>query len=312
LGRDARVLGDERRLSASGKIGHMPELRAQNVTGPVAYHAEGPVWWPGWGGLRYVDMLAGDLLTLRPDGGVDRLHVGDHAAVVRPRAGGGFVVGLERSVAVADADNAPVRPLATLWDDPAVRLNEGAAAPDGAFYAGGMARGERPGALYRVEPDGSSRVVLDGIRVSNGLGFSPDGSLAYYVDSATQRVDVLDVVPADEDPRGLVRRRPFVAVDPEDGTPDGLTVDADGGVWVALWGGSAVRRYSPAGVLDAEVRFPASQVSACTFGGDDLDALFVTTSRQDLDADDPHEREAGSVFRVDVGVRGLPVLPFAG
>jgi sugar lactone lactonase YvrE len=290
----------------------VPQLRPENVTGPVAYHAEGPVWSPVWGGLRYVDMLAGDLLTLRPDGGVDRLHVGDRAAVVRPRAGGGFVVGLERTVAVADADDAPVRPLVTLWDDPTVVLNEGSAGPDGAFYAGGMAQGDRPGALYRVEPDGAARVVLEGIEVGNGLGFSPDGALAYYVDTATQRIDVLDVVPVAHDPRGLVNRRPFVEVDPDDGSPDGLTVDAEGGVWVALWGGSAVRRYSPAGSLEAEVRLPASQVSACTFGGDDLGTLFVTTSRQDLDADDPDEREAGSVFRVDPGVRGLPVLPFAG
>lgn len=290
----------------------MPQIAVENVTGPVAHHAEGPVWWPGWGGLRYVDMLAGDLLTLRPDGTLDRLHVGDHAAVVRPRAGGGFVVGLERSVAVADADDAPVRPLAALWDDATVRLNEGAAGPDGAFYAGGMALGERLGALYRVEADGTSRVVLDGVACSNGLGFSPDGSLAYYADSLTHRVDVLDVVPADVDPRGLVNRRPFVAVDPADGLPDGLTVDAEGGVWVALWGGSAVRRYSPEGTLDAEVRFPASQVSACTFGGDGLDELYVTTSRQGFGTADATEPEAGSLFRAEPGVRGLPALPFTG
>lgn len=290
----------------------MPEISVENVTGPVAYHAEGPVWWPGWGGLRYVDMLAGDLLTLRPDGGVDRLHVGDHAAVVRPRTGGGFVVGLARSVAVADGDGAPVRPLATLVDDPTVRLNEGAAAPDGAFYVGGQAEGERPSALYRVEADGSARVVLDGVEVSNGLGFSPDGSRAYYVDSATRRIDVLDVVPAAEDARGLVRRRPFVAIDPDDGMPDGLTVDAEGGVWVALWGGGAVRRYSPDGTLDAVVPLPVSQVSACTFGGDDLDRLFVTTSRQGLDDPDADEAASGSLFVADPGVRGLPALPFAG
>jgi sugar lactone lactonase YvrE len=192
-----------------------------------------------------------------------------------------------------------------------VRLNEGATGPDGALYAGGMVTG--PGgatALYRVEPDGAARVVLDGVGCSNGLGFSPDGALAYYADTVTHRIDVLDVVPASVDPRGLVRRRPFVAVDPADGVPDGLTVDAEGGVWVALWGGSAVRRYSPAGALDAELRFPATQVTACTFGDDGLGALYVTTSRQGLAARE--QPEAGSVFRVDAGVAGLPVTPFAG
>ncbi|MFE6968993.1 SMP-30/gluconolactonase/LRE family protein [Isoptericola sp. NPDC057653] len=283
----------------------------ENVTGPVAHHAEGPVWWPAWGGLRFVDMLAGDLLTVRPDGAVDRRHVGDVAALVRPRAAGGFVVALEREVAVADDDDGPLRPLARLDDGPAVRLNEGATAPDGALYAGGMVTG--PGAtasLHRIDPDGTTRVVLDGIGCSNGLGFSPDGTLAYYVDTAAHRVDLLDVVAASVDPRGLVGRRPFATVDPADGVPDGLAVDAEGGVWVALWGGSVVRRYAPDGRPDAEVRLPASQVTACAFGGERLDTLYVTTSRQGLAAG--AEPEAGSLFRVEVGVRGLPALPFAG
>jgi sugar lactone lactonase YvrE len=242
----------------------MPEISVENVTGPVAYHAEGPVWWPGWGGLRYVDMLAGDLLTLRPDGGVDRLHVGDHAAVVRPRTGAGFVVGLARSVAVADDDGAPTRLLATLVDDPTVRLNEGAAGPDGAFYAGGQAEGERPSALYRVEVDGSSRVVLEGIEVSNGLGFSPDG----------------------------------------------LTVDAEGGVWVAHNHNGTVRRYTSDGALDAIVEVPPRQVTACAFGGERLDELYMTTSRENLPpGEDPL---AGALFRAEVGVQGLPVREFAG
>ncbi|WP_240930394.1 SMP-30/gluconolactonase/LRE family protein [Isoptericola sp. BMS4] len=282
-----------------------------NVTGPVAHHAEGPVWWSGWGGLRYVDMLAGDVLALRPDGGVDRRHVGTVAAVVRPRAGGGFVVAREHDVAVSDTGDGPLRPLTTLTDGPAVRLNEGSTGPDGAFYVGGMVTGTGgTAALHRVEPGGAARVVLEGVGCSNGLGFSPDGTRAYYADTATHRIDMLDVVPASVDARGLTGRRPFVAVDPADGAPDGLTVDADGGVWVALWGGSAVRRYSPSGVVDAEIRFPATQVTACTFGGDDLGTLYVTTSRQDLA--DYEQPEAGSLFRVDAGVRGLPATPFAG
>ncbi|MBD5785483.1 SMP-30/gluconolactonase/LRE family protein [Cellulosimicrobium terreum] len=306
--RRARVRAVRLRL---GENRGVPDLRAENVTGPVAHHAEGPVWWPDWGGLRYVDMLAGDLLTLRPDGGVDRRHVGPRAAVVRPRAGGGFVVGLERSVAVADADDAPLRHLATLWKDPAALVNEGACGPDGAFYAGGAADSPAASALHRIEPDGSTRLVLDPVACSNGLGFSPDGTRAYYVDSLTYRVDVLDVVPSQDDPRGLVNRRCLVEIDPDDGLPDGLTVDAEGGVWVALWGGSVVRRYSSAGALDAEVRLPASRVSACTFGGADLDELYVTTSRLGLEPA-ATEPEAGSVFRVDVGLRGLATLPFAG
>ncbi|WP_330932788.1 SMP-30/gluconolactonase/LRE family protein [Cellulosimicrobium cellulans] len=292
----------------------MPQITVENVTGPVAHHGEGPVWSPTWGGLRWLDMLGGDLLTLRADDTVDRLHVGDHAAVVRPRTVGGFVVGLARGLAVADSDDSPVRPLPALFDDPTVRLNEGAAGPDGAFYAGGMADGARPGAsaLFRVEADGASRVVVEDVTCANGLAFSPDGTRAYWTDSLTHRVDVLDVVPAAEDPRGLVRRRPFVVVDPADGLPDGIAVDAEGGVWVALWGGSAVRRYSPDGTLDAVVPLPVSQVSACTFGGDGLDELYVTTSRQGFGTPDPDEAASGSLYVARPGVRGLPALPFAG
>ncbi|MGZ4629998.1 SMP-30/gluconolactonase/LRE family protein [Oryzihumus sp.] len=279
-------------------------LAVENVTGPVAYHAEGPVWSPSWGGLRWVDLTRGDLLTLR-DHGVDRLHVGDVAAFHRPRAGGGFVVGLERGLGLADSPEGPVRALPEVWSDPGVRFNDGGCSPAGTLYAGTMAYDAAPGRgqLFRISAAGGRSTVLDAVGISNGIAWSPDGTLAYYVDSLTGRVDVFD----DEDDQ-LVGRRPFTTV--EGGGPDGLTVDAEGGVWVALWGGAAVHRYDASGALSAVVEIPAAQVSACTFGGDDLGTLFVTTSRENLpDGEDP---QAGSVFAVEAGVRGLPVLPYAG
>ena len=276
----------------------------ENVTGPIAYHAEGPVWSPSWGGLRWVDMTRGDLLTLR-EHGVDRLHVGDVTAFHRPRSRGGFVVALERSLAFSEAPDGPVTPQPELWSDPGVRFNDGGCSPAGTLYAGTMAYDTAPGrgSLFRVGADLATTTVLDDVTISNGIAWSPDGALAYYVDSVTGRIDVFD----DEDDR-LVRRRPFVTV--EGGGPDGLTVDAEGGVWVALWGGSAVHRYDAAGTLSAVIEVPAAQVSACTFGGDDLGTLYVTTSRENLpDHEDP---QAGSLFAVRPGVTGLPVLPFAG
>ena len=170
-----------------------------------------------------------------------------------------------------------------------------------------MAYDKREGgaAVYRLDPDGSAHRVFDGVTISNGLEWSPDGSLAYYADTATGRVDVFDY---DAD-RGLTGRRPFVAM--ADGEhPDGLTVDGDGGVWVALNGSGVVHRYSSAGVLDEVVQLPTAQVTACTFGGRGLDQLFITTSREGMaPGGDPL---AGSLFRADVGVRGLPVREFAG
>jgi sugar lactone lactonase YvrE len=281
-------------------------MRAQQVTDPVTYHGEGPVWSPSWGGLRWVDMLAGDVLSLAADGTVDRRHVSDVVAAVRPRRGGGAVFGIERGFALEGADGTLTR-LPALWEDENVRMNEGGCDPQGRFYCGSMAYDQRPGAaaLHRLDPDGRTTAVLEGVTVSNGLEWSPDGSRAYYDDTATHRVDVFDYDPD----RGLHARRPFAEI-PDGGLPDGLTVDADGGLWVAIADRGEVWHLTPDGVHDEVVEVPVGMVTACTFGGPDLDQLFLTTSRENVPpGEDPL---AGSLFRADVGVRGLPVREFAG
>ena len=281
-------------------------MRAEQVTGSVAYHGEGPVWSERWGGLRWVDMLAGDILSLDGDGTVRRRHVGDVAAAVRPRRDGGAVIAVERGFTLEDADGT-LTPLAPAWSDDGVRMNEGGCDPDGRFWCGSMAYDRRPGgaAVYRLDPDRSVHRVLDGVTISNGLDWSPDGSRAYYDDTATHRVDVFDY---DKD-GGLTARRPFVVLTDSE-RPDGLTVDAEGGVWVALNGSGVVHRYTPAGVLDEVVHLPTPKVTACTFGGPGLDQLFITTSREGMAPDD--DPLAGSLFRAEVGVAGLPVREFAG
>lgn len=282
-------------------------MRVEQVTGPVAYHGEGPVWSERWGGLRWVDMLAGDVLSLAADGTVRRRHVGTVAAALRPRGRGGAVIGVERGFALEDADGR-LTTLDELWSDPGVRMNEGGCDPDGRFYCGSMAYDQRPGgaALYRLDPDGSVHVALAGVTVSNGLEWSPDGSLAYYADTATHRVDVFDYARE----TGLTGRRPFVDLVAQELRPDGLTVDADGGVWVALSNGGAVRRYTADGRLDEVVEVPTRKVTACTFGGERLDQLFITTSREGVEpGSDPL---AGSLFRFAAGSAGLPAREFGG
>ena len=279
-------------------------MRAERFSDPVAFHGEGPVWWQG---LRLVDMLAGDIVALGADGTVaDRLHVGRVAAAFRPRRAGGFVVAVERGFALVDEGGA-VEALPELWEDAGVRMNDGATDPHGRFYCGSMAYDMTAGAgaLYRLDPGGAASVVLSSVTCSNGLAWSPDGASAYYVDSLTYRIDAFAY-----DESGLTDRRPFVAVAADDGMPDGLTVDREGGVWVALYGGSAVRRYSPVGKLDEVLELPVSQVTACTFGGPALDELYITTSR--LEVPEGEQPEAGSVFRVEPGVAGVPPTPFAG
>jgi len=281
--------------------------QVEQITDVVADHGEGPVWSARWGGLRWVDMLAGDVLSLRADGGVERRHVGEVAAALRPRRAGGAVLGIERGFALEEPDGA-VRPHGEVWSDPSVRMNEGGCDPDGRFYCGSMAYDQRPGAasLYRLDPDGSVGVVLEGVTISNGLDFSPDGALAYYVDTPTRRIDCFDY----DAERGLTGRRAFVSLPEGVGFPDGLTVDAEGGVWVALYDGGAVRRYGRDGELDVVVEIGARKVTACAFGGDGRRELYVTTSRENLaPGEDP---AAGSLFRVVPGVIGLPVREFAG
>jgi sugar lactone lactonase YvrE len=281
-------------------------VRAEQVTDPVTYHGEGPVWSPSWGGLRWVDMLAGDVLSLADDGTVSRRHVGDVAAALRPRRDGGAVIGIERGFALEDADGT-LRALPPVWSDPGIRMNEGGCDPDGRFWCGSMAYDQRPGAgsLYRLDPDGTVAVAFGGVTISNGLDWSPDGSLAYYDDTPTHQVAVFDY----SSEAGLTGRRTFVQL-ADDENPDGLTVDAEGGVWVALFGAGVVRRYTADGRLDGVVEVPAAQVTACTFGGPALDRLYITTSRENLPPDaDPL---AGALFAVDPGVAGRPVREFAG
>lgn len=282
-------------------------MHVENVTGPVAHHAEGPVWWPGWGGLRWVDGEAGDLLTLS-DEGVHRMHVDDaYLAFLRPRRNGGFVAVGAHDLYLAGAPEETPRPVARLVGDPAVRMNDGGCDPQGRLLAGSMAYDASPGAgaLLRVDADLAVAPLLPSVTVSNGIAFSPDGERAYYIDSMSHRVDVLEFEDGE-----LVERRVLAEVPAPDGVPDGLTVAADGSVWVAVWGAGRVIGLDASGAEIARIALPVPQVSACTFGGDDLGTLFITTSAQGLPSG--HGTEAGSVYAVRPGVHGMPVLPFAG
>ena len=164
--------------------------------------------------------------------------------------------------------------------------------------------------MYRLDPDGSVRRMLPGLVISNGLGWSPDRSTMYHVDSPTRRVDAFDF---DLASGAIANRRTVFAFETGAGDPDGMTVDAEGFLWVALWGGRAVRCYSPGGGLDAVVEIPASRVTSCTFGGPDLEELFVTTARRGLGPGElASEPAAGGIFRARPGVTGQPAHRFAG
>ncbi|MCY7413360.1 MAG: SMP-30/gluconolactonase/LRE family protein [Salinibacterium sp.] len=279
--------------------------RAERFTAPLAEHGEGPVWLAESGQLACVDMLAGDILTIDAEGAlVERRHVGDVAAAFRPRVEGGLMIALERGFALLSPDG-ELTTLPELWSDPTVRMNDGACDTLGRMFGGTMAYDAAPGrgTLHRLELDGSTTTVLEGLTISNGLAFSPDGATAVFVDSITQQVRRYRM-PADD---GLWHEFDvIVGIDAAFGTPDGLCVDVDGGIWVALWAGFAVHRYSAEGELTDVVTLPVNQVTACALGGSDGCTLFITTSALGLDRHS--EPDAGAIFTARVSVAGEPTL----
>lgn len=281
-------------------------MRAEQLTDPITYHGEGPVWFAREQRLHWVDMLAGDVLTLALDGTINRRHVGSVVAALRPRSRGGAVLGLERGFALEEPDGS-IQVLPEFWLSPTIRMNEGGCDPQGRFYCGSMAYDQSPGAakLYLLDEQLQVHTVMEGVTISNGLDWSPDGSRAYYNDTATGQIAVFDYDPE----HGLQHHRKFVDI-LEGGQPDGLTVDAEGGVWTAIANQGVVHRYRPDGSLDEIIELPVTKVTACTFGGEHLDRLYITTSQEHIDTE--AEPRSGALFYVDPGVTGQPVREFSG
>ncbi|PRY35243.1 SMP-30/gluconolactonase/LRE family protein [Umezawaea tangerina] len=272
---------------------------------------EGPTWDRASSTLLWVDILAGEVHRYAPSRDDDAvLTVPQHVGAAKPRVMGGLVLNLAEGVALVDRDG--TKTWLVYWARDGVRGNDAAVDAAGRLWAGTMRYDEGAGGgwLARVEPTGAAKVVLDEVTISNGIGWSPDGTLMYYIDTPEKRIDVLDY---DVETGEAKARRPLCAIEGTAGGPDGLTVDADGCVWVALWGGAAVRRYTPDGRLDREIPLPVDQPTACCFGGDDYTDLYVTSARTGLDEGALAARPlSGSVLVLPgVGV-GLPSSAFAG
>ncbi|MEU4802920.1 SMP-30/gluconolactonase/LRE family protein [Actinosynnema sp. NPDC023587] len=267
---------------------------------------EAPTWDHGSGTLVWVDVLGSRVHRYSPGSGEDAvLDVPQHVGAAKPRTKGGLVLNLRDGVALVDRDG--TKTWLVYWARDGVRGNDAAVDPAGRLWAGTVRYDEGPGGwLARVDPTGDAKVVLGDVTCSNGIDWSPDGTLLYYVDSATRRIDVLDY---DRDTGDATNRRPLVEVDR--GLPDGLCVDSSGAVWVALWGGAAVRRYTPDGRVDTEVELPVDRPSACAFGGRDFTDLYVTTARVGLSGDALGEL-AGSVLVLPDAGEGRPSTTFAG
>jgi sugar lactone lactonase YvrE len=288
----------------------MQRWPAELVLDAGAGLGEGPIWDARTSELLWVDIMAGLVHRFDPAVGTDvTFDVGRPVGAVVPRAAGGYALAIRDGFAVVDSHADDMRLVARVDDRPKLRMNDGACDSRGRFWAGTMHVEEVPetGSLYRLEQDGRVETMLGNVTVSNGIGWSPDDTVMYYADTPTLGVDAFDY---DAASGAISNRRRLVTIEQGAGQPDGLTVDENGCIWIALWEGWGVRRYSPTGTLEGIVEVPVARVTKPAFGGAALDELYITTAAPDTpDAKQPH---AGAIFVVRPGVRGLPANAYAG
>jgi sugar lactone lactonase YvrE len=290
------------------------DLAVELVLDAHARVGEGPVWDDTSGTLVWVDIMSSAVHRYDPTADTDRMiDVGQPVGAAALRRGGqGLILALRDGFGLLDERSGQVDLVAPVEADvPSNRMNDGKCDPAGRFWAGTMGFEVKSGtaALYRLDADFQVSRMLSGVTLSNGLGWSPDGREMYYIDSTTQGVDVFDFEVADG---SLGQRRRLISVPREEGLPDGMTVDAEGGLWVALHGSGTIRRYTPDGHVDRVIGVPPRMVTCCAFGGPDLGDLYITTMSLGLsDAARQAQPLAGALFRCRPGVRGLPPHRFA-
>jgi sugar lactone lactonase YvrE len=255
------------------------ELSVEVVLDAHAQVGEGPVWDDRTNTLVWVDIMGQKVHVYDPATGQDTaMDVGQPVGAAALRERGGLVLALRDGFAVLDAVPGELRWVAKVEDDiPTNRMNDGKCDPAGRFWAGTMSfGGDKPnaGALYRLDPDYRVTRVVPDITLSNGLDWSLDNRRMYYIDSTTQRVDTFDFNP---DSSSVTNRQTVLDIPKSEGLPDGMTLDADGGLWVAQHGSGTVRRYLPSGEPDKVVRLPVTMVTCPAFGGPDYGDLYITT-----------------------------------
>lgn len=260
---------------------------------------EGPVWDPREAVLWWLDIPGARLHRTDPaTGATVSTELGQQVGALAVRDSGGLVLATPDGFVAFDPATGRRELLAPVEaDDGGTRMNDGKCDSRGRFWAGTMAYDFRSGAgsFYRLDPDGTVTTMLTGVTISNGLGWSADEKTMYYIDTMTGLVEAFDF---DVDQGSISNRRPVVKITEGDGLPDGMCVDAEGCLWVALYGGSAVHRYRPDGSLDRIVELPVVNVTCCAFGGPDLSDLYITTG--------------GGLYRCRPGVQGTPAHTYAG
>ncbi|WP_217592866.1 SMP-30/gluconolactonase/LRE family protein [Cohnella sp. GbtcB17] len=292
------------------------KITVELVSDAQARLGEGPVWDARDGKLYWVDILSHRVHIHHPQepAGDGAMELAPYVSSIVPRRSGGFALTLQDGFYVCDSAGGGLTRLAEVEASvPGNRFNDGKCDPAGRYLAGTMSMNDEPGrgALYSLDAGHAVATLVQDVGISNGLAWSGDGATLYYIDTPTQRVVAFDY---DTASGAVANRRVVVEVPTDEGSPDGMTIDAEGMLWIAHWGGWQVSRWNPAtGEKLLSVPVPASQVTSCAFGGERLDRLYITTARAGLGeaelAEQPH---AGGLFCAEVGVRGLPTNPYFG
>ena len=284
----------------------MRERTAETLVPTTCDLGEGPHWDAAHARLHWLDIPARVLHTWGLDGRHDSYALDRPTSFVAPTRAGGLVAAGEHQVRLLDARGGELRVLATLPAVPGTRTNDGACDPQGRLWIGTAdAEPDRgAGCLYRVDGQGAVELLRTGISMSNGIDWSPDGHIAYHVDTRPGRISRLEL----DDHGDVTTIDTFVSTEL---MPDGLAVDAEGGVWVAFWDGGSVRRYTPDAVVDEVIHVDGGHITSCAFGGADGTELFITTARQGLSRTElARFPQAGALFVVDVGICGRGVNAF--
>ncbi|GAB3679625.1 CBU_1789 family Dot/Icm type IV secretion system effector [Salinarchaeum chitinilyticum] len=279
-------------------------MESERVVDSHSLTGEGPIWHPDENVLYWLDVPDGELFRYDPEAGENELVYDDPAAI------GGYTIQPDGSLLlfedrgrVEQFDDGDIEVvIEEIPRETETRFNDVIADPEGRVFAGTMPTEERGGNLYRLDTDGELERVVEDLAIPNGMGFTPDLERMYFAESDARLVHCFDY---DRATGGIEELDPFLEVDgPE--VPDGLTVDAEGDVWIAFWDGERVARYDPDGVEQERVEFPAKKVSCITFGGEDYTDAYVTTALGEGDTGRDVEGDgAGSLFRFDPGVSGV-------
>ncbi len=259
---------------------------------------EGPLWHPEARTLFFVDITQGDIYAYKPDDGSCRVFThGPPTAGLTLQTDGGLLLFQDGRISRLGLDGAQKELISGLHPGNE-RFNDVVADPEGRVFAGSMGPN---GKLFRFDPDGRKTQVLDGLGVPNGMDFTLDLKQMYFTESISRRIYRFDY---DAASGNLSNQRVFIEIPQSDGVPDGLTIDADGYVWTAIWGGSRIKRYAPDGRFDREIHFPSKQISALAFGGANLDELYVTSAAIGLSPGRENGNE-GALFGLRLaGIRG--------